>query len=138
MQMLLLVSLVLVSTVSSALHPSPSETREVLSLDGLWNVLKDDNKEGISKKWFKNNLNWRVPTKSYPVPSSEKEDEIFGIGAWYDKNFFIPFKWHEKTKVWIRFGKLKAEAVVVSSEIFQFQSKSSYVDISVLKKTEMA
>lgn len=115
MQTILIVSLFLVSTASSsALHPSPSETREVLALDGLWNVLKDDNKIGISKKWFKNNLNWRVPTKSFAIPSSEKDDQIFGIGAWYDKNFFIPFKWREKTRVWIRFGKLKAEAVVVS------------------------
>lgn len=122
MRTILLVSLFLVSSVSSTLHPAPSETREALSLDGLWNVLKDDDKEGISKKWFKNNLNWRVPTKSFLVPSSEKDDTIFGIGAWYDKNYFIPFKWGEKKKVWIRFGKLKAEAIVVSVLSFHLQS----------------
>lgn len=122
MRTIILVSLFIVSSVSSILHPAPSETREVLSLDGLWNVLKDDDKEGISKKWFKNNLNWRAPTKSFLVPSSEKDEVIFGIGAWYDKTFFIPFKWREKTKVWIRFGKLKAEAIVVSLETFYLQS----------------
>ncbi|KAL5288748.1 GUSB family protein [Megaselia abdita] len=112
MRIVLLLCVFLVSSVTSTLHPSPSETREVLSLDGLWNVLKDNEKEGIGKKWFKNNLNWRVPTKNFPVPSSEKDDHIFGIGAWYDRNYFIPLRWREKTKVWIQFGKLKAEAIV--------------------------
>lgn len=122
MRTIVLLSLFLVTAVSSTLHPSPSETREVLSLDGLWNVLNDDNKEGISKKWFKNNLNWRLPTKKILVPSSDTEDHIFGIAAWYDKNYFVPFKWREKTKVWIQFGKLKAEAIVVSFKTCDFQS----------------
>lgn len=118
MKIFLLVGLLFVVSTKATLHPSPSETREVISLNGLWNVLKDDSKEGISKKWFKNNLNWRTPAKKFSVPSTDKDDHIFGLGAWYDRNYFIPFRWREQTKVWLKFGKLKAEAIVVSCYIF--------------------
>lgn len=114
MKIVALLCLFLVSSTTSTLFPLPSETREVRSLDGLWNVLKDNDKEGISKKWFKNNLNWRVTTEKFPVPSSEADEQVFGIGAWYDRNYFIPLRWRDRTRVWIHFGKLKAEAIVVS------------------------
>jgi beta-galactosidase/beta-glucuronidase len=55
-----------------------------------------------------------------PVPSSYNDitedpslrDHV-GV-VWYDRRFFVPRSWGKNQKVWIRFGSVHYEAVVVS------------------------
>lgn len=56
---LMLVNTVLPSTVG-LLYPRESETREVRSLDGIWNFLKSDEgnpTQGVRDKWYLDDLN---------------------------------------------------------------------------------
>lgn len=56
-----------------------------------------------------------------PVPSSYNDmtedpslrDHVGTV--WYDRNFFIPNSWIDNNRIWIRFGSVHYEAIVVSS-----------------------
>lgn len=54
------------------LYPRESETREVRSLDGMWNFAKSDpNKpsEGLREKWYLKELRESTNVINMPVPS---------------------------------------------------------------------
>lgn len=109
--------------VEGLLYPRESETREIRSLDGMWNFVKgntNDPKEGFKEEWYKYDLSKSRPTIPMPVPSSYNditEDAALRdhVGqVWYDKKFFIPQSWSKHNRVWIRFGSVHYMAVVVS------------------------
>lgn len=100
-----------------------SETREVKSLDGIWNFVQSNVSnptEGIQARWFERDLCKSRPTIRMPVPASYNditEDAALRdhVGTvWYDRKFFVPQSWSDERRVWIRFGSVHYEAIVVS------------------------
>lgn len=52
------------------LYPRESETREVKSLDGIWNFVKSNETsptEGIREKWYQNDLSKVIKSKKKSV-----------------------------------------------------------------------
>lgn len=124
------------SITHGLLYPRESETREVKSLDGMWNFLKSDTNnptQGIREKWFNNSLSKIKSTIQMPVPSSyndvttdnELRDHVGTV--WYDRTFFVPLSWELDRKTWIRFGSVSYEAVVVSVLFFFADSNNKYL-----------
>lgn len=109
------------SATEGLLYPRASETRNLRSLDGIWNFVRsntNDPAEGIREQWFRNDL--RLSNRSVinmPVPASYndvvEDDKIRDhVGrVWYDRKFFIPMSWQGQ-RVWIRFGSVNYEAQV--------------------------
>lgn len=106
------------------LYPRESETREVRSLDGIWNFARSDQTnptEGVREGWYKNDLASSRPTIPMPVPASYNDittdsalrDHVGTV--WYDRKFFVPRSWQQDQRVWLRFGSVHYEAFVVSS-----------------------
>ncbi|XP_063709654.1 beta-glucuronidase isoform X2 [Culicoides brevitarsis] len=102
------------------LYPRESETRDVKSLDGMWQFAKsrtDDPAQGYKGKWWSNDLSKFTETIQMPVPSSYNditEDAALRdhVGVvWYDRKFFVPQS-YSKQRVWIRFGSVHYLAVV--------------------------
>lgn len=119
----LLVSLALFLRVESGiLYPRPSETREVVSLDGFWTFALSNSTRGYTEKWFLISLSQtnNIDTKIIPVPSSyndigadaELRDHVGPV--WYQRKIFPPKSWSDKI-VWIRFGSVCRKADVVSA-----------------------
>lgn len=121
------------------LYPRESETREVRSLDGLWNFVKSDPTnptQGVRDKWFMNDLSRVQDTIPMPVPASYN-DITTEIGlrdhvgtVWYDRKFFVPRSWADKQRVWLRFGSVHYEAFVVSDvkqKILGILDKFTYI-----------
>ena len=96
------------------LYPRESESREVKTLDGIWNFIKsdvDNPGRGLREEWYKRSLREIGPVIKMPVPSSYNDitenaalrDHLGTV--WYDREFFVPRSWSQSdTKVWIRFG----------------------------------
>lgn len=115
------------SITHGLLYPRESETREVKSLDGMWNFFKSDTNnptQGIREKWFNESLSQIKTTIPMPVPSSynditvdnELRDHVGTV--WYDRKFFVPLSWEQDKKTWIRFGSVSYEAFVwINSEL---------------------
>lgn len=104
------------------LYPRESETREVRSLDGLWNFVKSDTRnptQGVREKWFADDLSRVQTTIPMPVPASYNDittehslrDHVGTV--WYDRKFFVPKSWAGQQRVWLRFGSVHYEAFVV-------------------------
>ncbi|XP_031622338.1 beta-glucuronidase [Contarinia nasturtii] len=103
------------------LYPHESETREVKSLDGIWNFVKSNETaptEGIREKWYQNDLSKVHKTIPMPVPSSynditEDNNLRDHVGTvWYDRKFFVATSWAQNKRAWIRFGSVHYEAYV--------------------------
>ncbi|KAI5719831.1 hypothetical protein M8J76_015583 [Diaphorina citri] len=103
------------------LYPRESESREVRSLDGIWNfrVSKGDPLVGFRERWYHKDLKVTGDTIPMPVPSSyndlsldkEVRDHV-GI-VWYDRTFYVPDTWrHQGYNVWLRFGSVHYAAQV--------------------------
>lgn len=108
---------------ASVLYPRESESREVKSLDGVWNFRLSshwDPDEGFNKKWFQQPLSQTGPVIPMPVPSSfndvtqNKTVRDFVGWAWYDVEFFAPAHWDRPNqgRVFLRFGSAHYEARV--------------------------
>uniref|UniRef100_A0A336KUJ1 CSON000008 protein n=1 Tax=Culicoides sonorensis TaxID=179676 RepID=A0A336KUJ1_CULSO len=102
------------------LYPRESETRDVKSLDGIWQFAKSktiDPAEGYRGKWWSKDLSKSTNTINMPVPSSYNDiTEDQGLRdhvgvVWYDRKFFVPQS-YSKQRVWIRFGSVHYLAVV--------------------------
>lgn len=102
------------------LYPIESETREVLSLDGLWDFAMSDPKnpeQGLIEQWFGNELRNSINITKTPVPSSYNDLDTFEssrdhVGTvWYERRFFVPLAWNTQ-RVWLRFGSVHYEANV--------------------------
>ena len=104
------------TTTNGLLYPSESETRQIKSLDGLWQFRLDDHNQAEQEKWFAL-PNLPEPTILMPVPSSYNDvTQNVSIyrhsgSVWYARDFFIHKvapRWvlrfqaaHYETHVWI-------------------------------------
>ncbi|XP_044253133.1 beta-glucuronidase-like [Tribolium madens] len=109
------------------LYPRASETRDLISLDGLWNFAltnTTDPLRGHIEKWFQVNLNTidELDIQTMPVPASYNDigtdtslrDHVGPV--WYQRNFFVPKAWNGE-KVWIRFSSVcRAAEVWINDE----------------------
>ncbi|XP_072159329.1 beta-glucuronidase isoform X1 [Bemisia tabaci] len=95
------------------LYPRESPTREVKSLDGIWNfkLSKPDHFSGFHERWYHTDLAKTGGAIPMPVPSSYNDittdSEIHDhVGlVWYDRTFFVPDRWRlANNRVWLRFG----------------------------------
>ena len=112
------------------LYPRESETREVKSLDGIWNFKlspKSDSVQAYKEKWFSKELKESGGTTiPMPVPASYNDITTFKeirdfIGVvWYDRKFFVPGSWSENQRIWLRFGSVCYSTMVVSNNNFSF------------------
>ncbi|KAJ9578315.1 hypothetical protein L9F63_005460 [Diploptera punctata] len=94
------------------LYPQQSESREVLSLDGLWKFYLNPNE---SSEFPTTETEWI----QMPVPSSYNDITVNStirdhVGwAWYKRTFFAPKHWStEKQTVFVRFGSVHYTALV--------------------------
>ncbi|XP_018323969.1 beta-glucuronidase [Agrilus planipennis] len=104
------------------LYPKQSETRETMSLDGLWNFLVSpitDPLVGFRETWYRDDLvNINSDTQLMPVPSSYNDITEDGhlrdhVGlVWYDRTFFVPSSWGIDKRVWLRFSSVSYAAQV--------------------------
>lgn len=103
------------------LYPRASETRNLRSLDGIWNFVRsqaNDPTEGIREQWFLKDLkmtNKKVINMPVPASYNDVVEDIAvrdHVGTvWYDRKFFIPTSWQGQ-RVWVRFGSINYEAQV--------------------------
>lgn len=109
------------TTTEGLLYPRASETRNLRSLDGIWNFIRSDTNdpaEGIREQWFLKDLrlsnrtviNMPVPASYNDVVEDDKVRDHVGR-VWYDRKFFVPTSWQGQ-RVWIRFGSINYEAQV--------------------------
>ncbi|KAH0956056.1 hypothetical protein HN011_010898 [Eciton burchellii] len=96
------------------LYPRESESREVKSLDGLWDFLvspEGDALKGYRETWFADDLLKVNEIIKMPVPSSYNDittsralrDHVGAV--WYQRTFFVPSFWRNQ-RVFIRFGSV--------------------------------
>ncbi|XP_066588121.1 uncharacterized protein [Prorops nasuta] len=102
------------------LYPRESESREVKSLDGLWDFVvspEEDSLKGYREAWFTNNLSKDNGAIKMPVPSSYNDITTSKIlrdhvgTVWYQRSFFVPSSWMGQ-RVFIRFGSVNYLAQV--------------------------
>ncbi|XP_063983304.1 beta-glucuronidase [Diachasmimorpha longicaudata] len=109
-----------VPPLSGMLYPRESESREVKSLDGLWDFAispSDDYLSEVHHEWYQDDLSKSAPVMQMPVPSSYNDittskalrDHIGGV--WYERKFFVPLSWEDQ-RVFIRFGSVNYLAQV--------------------------
>ncbi|XP_076647331.1 beta-glucuronidase [Halictus rubicundus] len=102
------------------LYPRESESREVKTLDGLWDFTvspSDDSLKGYKEAWYASDLSKTGKVMQMPVPSSyndittsrELRDHIGAV--WYQRTFFVPSSWREQ-RVFVRFGSVNYLAQV--------------------------
>ena len=89
-------------TSHGLLYPAESETRQVRSLDGLWEFRLDKNREGESGKWYAL-PSLPPPTILMPVPASYNDitqdtdvNRHSGL-VWYARDFYI----HNTAPRWV-------------------------------------
>nr|CAD7434420.1 unnamed protein product [Timema monikensis] len=103
------------------LYPRESESREVRSLDGVWNFRLspiDEPTQGLTQQWYQQELRKTGDIVPMPVPASYNDigpnvtfRTFWGL-AWYDRTFFAPSSWKDQ-RVWVRFGSVCYAAQVV-------------------------
>ncbi|CAG9833021.1 unnamed protein product [Diabrotica balteata] len=105
------------------LYPRNTETRQVISLDGLWNFIVPNVTNpfvGFENHWYRRSLKevLNFDVQLMPVPASYNDittdsrirDHV-GL-VWYDRFFFVPKSWEQTERVWIRFGSVSYAAQV--------------------------
>ncbi|XP_022808391.1 beta-glucuronidase-like [Stylophora pistillata] len=95
------------------LYPRESETRQVKSLDGMWDFRADISSIGFDEMWYSLPLAQVGDVLSMPVPSSYNditEDRWlrdFVGWVWYEKVFYVPPSWKSVSKrVVLRFDNV--------------------------------
>ncbi|PBC27457.1 Beta-glucuronidase [Apis cerana cerana] len=102
------------SPLPGMLYPRESESREVKSLDGMWDFVTSpsgDTLKGYKEAWFADELSKVGKVMQMPVPSSyndittssELRDHLGAV--WYQRTFFVPSSWREQ-RVFVRFGSV--------------------------------
>ncbi|CAG7674586.1 unnamed protein product [Allacma fusca] len=105
---------------SGILYPQESESRELKSLDGIWNFrlaprLQPD--LGFQQEWYSGKLVKTGAVDMMPVPSSYndvtqlKEYRDHVGWAWYDRSFRVPQHWQDR-RVFLRFGSAHYHSIV--------------------------
>nr|XP_034189067.1 beta-glucuronidase isoform X1 [Osmia lignaria]XP_034189068.1 beta-glucuronidase isoform X1 [Osmia lignaria]XP_034189069.1 beta-glucuronidase isoform X1 [Osmia lignaria] len=108
------------SPLPGMLYPRESESREVKSLDGMWDFVispSEDSLKGYKESWFSDDLSKVGKVMQMPVPSSyndittsrELRDHLGAV--WYQRTFFTPSSWREQ-RVFVRFGSVNYLAQV--------------------------
>lgn len=105
------------------LYPRESETREVRSLDGIWNLVRSnvsDPLQGVREEWYKKTLrSTGHEIILMPVPASYNDVTVDRqlrdhVGTvWYERHFFVPSRWsRDRVRTWLRFGSVHYQADV--------------------------
>lgn len=105
------------------LYPQDSETRQVKSLDGIWNFRlapRNNPDQGFTDEWALQPLDQTGEVELMPVPSSynditQSKAVRDHVGwAWYDRQFFVPSDWTEEKnrRVFLRFGSAHYNSIV--------------------------
>ncbi|XP_033162075.1 beta-glucuronidase [Drosophila mauritiana] len=103
------------------LYPRDSETREVRSLDGMWQLVRSDPfdpLQGIREKWFMDALrktgreiiSMPVPASYNDITTDNLRDHVGTV--WYERTFFVPRSWKTTQRTWLRFSSVHYAAVV--------------------------
>lgn len=109
------------SSLTGALYPQATETRDLRNLDGIWNFRKSptDPEFGYRNGWYEQDLDKTGPVIPMPVPSSFNdvgEDKSLRdhVGlVWYDRRFQVPSWWlKNEQRVWLRFSSVHYAAQV--------------------------
>ncbi|XP_043510365.1 beta-glucuronidase [Frieseomelitta varia] len=114
------------SLLPGMLYPRESESREVKSLDGMWDFVispSGDALKGYREAWFADELSKVEKVMQMPVPSSYNDittsrklrDHVGAV--WYQRTFFIPSSWREQ-RVFVRFGSVNYLAQVWINDEF--------------------
>lgn len=105
------------------LFPRESETREVVTLNGIWNFAlspQNDPLVGFRQYWYKNDLTkledyelqlMPVPSSYNDITQNTKIRDHVGL-VWYDRTFFVPQSWANKSRVCLRFSSVSYAAQV--------------------------
>lgn len=108
------------SAFAGILYPRESESREVRSLDGLWEFSTTPPPESLqayTQQWFgklgMSKMLMPVPASYNDITEDKKLRDYVGA-VWYQKNFYVPKSWSKNQRVWIRFGSICYSAEVVS------------------------
>ncbi|XP_022164061.1 beta-glucuronidase [Myzus persicae] len=119
--MVCVLALVTCASTAGILYPRESESREVKSLDGMWNfrLSLPDPLVGFKERWYMKDLSKTGPVLQMPVPSSyndvmvdKKIRDHVGL-VWYDRSFFAPESWRQQGyRVFLRFGSVNYAAQV--------------------------
>ncbi|CAL1689343.1 unnamed protein product [Lasius platythorax] len=103
------------------LYPRESESREIKSLDGLWDFTvspEGDALKGYREGWYAlDDLSKVGEIMKMPVPSSYNDittsrnlrDHVGAV--WYQRTFFMPLPWRDQ-RVFVRFGSVNYLAQV--------------------------
>ncbi|XP_042857678.1 beta-glucuronidase-like isoform X1 [Penaeus japonicus] len=104
------------------LYPRESGSREVKSLDGLWNFRLaplHDPLKGFREEWFAKPLCKTGSVITMAVPCSYNDvtqDKALRdhIGwAWYDRTFYVPVRWQEdKQRIVLRLGSAHYNSII--------------------------
>lgn len=106
---------------SGILYPQDSETRELKSLDGIWQFRLAPRLQpelGFQQQWYSKPLAETGDVDLMPVPSSynditQKKEVRDHIGwAWYDRTFHVPNEWQTDRRIFLRFGAASYQAIV--------------------------
>nr|CAD7463898.1 unnamed protein product [Timema tahoe] len=102
------------------LYPQESESRDVQSLDGIWNFRissQGDPEQGFDEEWYSHELRKTGNVVPMPVPSSynhitvDRSVRDFVGVVWYDRIFYVPSSWLGQ-RVWLRFDSAHYSAYV--------------------------
>ncbi|KAK6179764.1 hypothetical protein SNE40_012049 [Patella caerulea] len=102
------------------LYPRGSESRQIQSLDGMWNFRIDASPNrnlGFEQKWYSGRLSTTGPVIPMAVPSSyndvteDKNIRDFVGWAWYDREFFVS-NVSQNRRIVLRFGSAHYYAIV--------------------------
>ncbi|KAF4518651.1 hypothetical protein B566_EDAN002685 [Ephemera danica] len=102
------------------LTPRESESREILSLDGLWDFMSEKNPgEGANGQWYLKRIAFMEGSILMPVPSSyndvtQSSDLRDHIGVvWYQRCVFLPRRFRDHSRrVVLHFGSVNYDATV--------------------------
>lgn len=111
------------------LYPYESSTREVKSLDGVWDFCPDAEGVGEQQRWFETGL----PKKLHmPVPASYNDittdssiRDLVG-DVWYERTVFVPSTWKDK-RIVLRFGSVTHRGKVWVNGQFLMAHKGGYL-----------
>ncbi|XP_066154564.1 beta-glucuronidase-like isoform X2 [Euwallacea fornicatus] len=96
---------------AGVLQVTPSPTRDVISLDGLWYFTINGSHVDSIEESEDQEINLMPVPSSYNDISTKLDVRDHAGAVWYKRSFFVPSSWKNK-KVWIRFGSVCYNATV--------------------------
>jgi len=114
------------------MYPKQSRTREVVSLDGLWNFCPDYADSGLPEQWN----NGLSTDTVMAVPASYNDIGVSAalrdhVGAvWYSRNFFVPAGWQNR-RIYLYFGSVAHQATVYLNGTELFTNSGGFLPCEV-------